>query len=229
MKNRLILSLCLLIALLAFATPAYAHRPMWGDSLGPIEIEDAAVSYAFYQQLKADEIDVFYFEGRQGEKFHAGIEIPDIAAYQEYNVSMALFGPGLPALEDESQLPPEYPEDLGAFLVSPKVTENFFEPFTQTNYLGRQTLDITLPADGQYYIIVWQMQGQAGKYVMDVGSKEEFGFLDLFAFPVWWVHVHWYFEHYLLIGSVSVVILALIGWTAFSKVRRISKGSSHVN
>ena len=229
MKNRLALSLSLLLILLAVATPVHAHRPMWGDSLGPVEIEDVSVSYAFYQKLNADEIDVFYFEGRKGENLHAGIQIPDIAAYQNYSVNIALFGPGLPMPEDETQLPPEHPEDLGGLTLTSQVTENYFEPFTQTNYLGRQALDMTLPADGQYYIIVWHPQGEAGKYVMDIGRKEQFGILDMFAFPIWWIRVHWYFEHYLLVGILAAALLTVLSWILYSQVRRSSKGTSHAN
>ncbi len=225
MKHRLIPSLGLLAILLAFATPVLAHRPMWGESLGPIEVDDISVSYAFYQTLKQDEVDVFYFEGGKGETFHAGIQIPDVEEYKAYSVNVALFGPGMPTVENEAQLPPEHPEDLGALIFESKVSEDFFEPFTQTNYLGRQKIDITLPEDGLYYMVIWQPDGIAGKYVMDIGYKEKFGLPDLFLFPVWWLRVHWYFEHYALI----IISLGLFTGAVVYLLYRARKGKTNVN
>ncbi len=225
MKHRLIPSLGLLAILLAFATPVLAHRPMWGESLGPIEVDDISISYAYYQTLKADEVDVFYFEGGKGENFHAGIQIPDVSKYKGYSVNIALFGPGLPTVEGEAQLPPEHPENLGALIVESKTDKDFFEPFTQTNYLGRQNIDITLPEDGLYYLVIWQPDGTAGKYVVDIGHKEKFGLLDLFLFPIWWLRVHWYFEHYVLVIISLVLFIGAVGYLGY----RSRKGKSNAN
>ncbi len=222
-KYRLFIwTLCLAAILFAVPTPAQAHCPMWGDTLGPVEIEDISVSYAFYQQLKADEIDVFYFEGRQGQSIHAGIQIPDLAKYKDYSVNLALFGPSLPQ-PDEAMLPSEHPEDLGALIAPSEVSAGFFEPFTQTNFLGRQSLNTTLPADGQYYILVWHPNDEAGKYVMDVGRKEVFSLIDLFVFPIWWLRVHWYFEHYIAIITIAVLIALVAAILVFRRLRSIHK------
>jgi len=222
-KYRLVIcTLCLAAILFAVPIPAQAHRPMWGDTLGPVEIEDITVSYAFYQQLKADEIDVFYFEGNQGQSFHAGIQIPDLARYKDYSVSLALFGPDLPQ-PDEAMLPPEHPEDLGALIALSEGSEDFFEPFTQTNFLGRQSLNTTLPADGQYYILVWHPSEESGKYVMDVGRKEVFSLIDLFIFPIWWLRVHWYFEHYIAIITIAILTALIISVFVFRRFRSTHK------
>ncbi len=205
----------LLLLIIPFAS-ASAHRPMWGESLGPIELESISTSYAFYQTLKADEIDVFYFEGKRGDKLHAGIQIPDISALKDYGVTLALFGPEFPKPE-ESQLPPEHPEDLGAIIAATEVTEDFFEPFTQANYWGRQNIDTTLPADGTYYIIVWHPEGKAGKYVIDTGFAEVFSILDIFVFPIWWVRVQIFQEYYARVTVFFGVLIFAIGYFIYRK------------
>lgn len=212
-----ILPLLFVLFLFSF-TIASAHQPVWGEAFGPIEIEDTSTSYAFYQTLPADEVDVFYFEGKQGENFRGGIQIPDIRALENYGLSVALFGPGFPAPE-ETQLPPEHPEDLGAVIYPSEVTEDFFEPFTQAQYWGRQEFNVTLPADGTYYIIVWQPEGKPGKYVMDTGYAERFGFFDIFLFPVWWVRVALFHQYYARLVIAGAIVLAL----AFFAYRRYRK------
>ncbi len=217
--KRFFLLLCLFTLTLAFATPVLAHRPMWGESLGPTEVDDISISYAFYQTLQQDEIEVFFFEGKAGDKLHAGIQIPDNGRYEDYNVTVALFGPGLKQA-DPAQLPAEYPEDLGAVIFESEVTEPFFEPFTQTNYLGRQQINLTLPEDGTYYILVWNTNNVTGKYVIDIGYREVFTPLDMLIFPFWWMRVQWYFEAYIL---ASLPVAALLGLFGAAVYRRISR------
>jgi hypothetical protein len=221
MKRKALFIFLLLIIPLSSVS---AHYPIWGDALGPIKIDSVSTSYAFYQTLQADEIDVFYFDGKQGDNFHAGIQIPDIAALKNYGVSIALFGRGFPQPE-ESQLPPEHPEDLGAVIYPSEVTEDFYEPITQANYWGRQELDLPLPADGAYYLIVWQPEGKPGKYVMDTGYAEEFGLLNFFLLPIWWVRVQIFHQYY---ARLVIVISAIVCAIGFSLYRRF-KRRHHVN
>jgi hypothetical protein len=86
------------------------------------------------------------------------------------------------------------------------MSADFFEPFTQTKYWGRQQIDLSLPANGAYYLLVWQPDGQPGKYVLDTGYEEVFQLADLIRFPVWWLRVHIFFGH----GPVLALAGALI-------------------
>ena len=88
MKRKALFIFLLLIIPLSSVS---AHQPIWGDVLGPIEIDGIITSYAFYQTLQADEVDVFYFEGKKGDNFRAGIQVPDIPALENYGVTIALF------------------------------------------------------------------------------------------------------------------------------------------
>ena len=189
---------------------ASAHQPVWGED-GIITISNLVTSYAFYRDLPADKVDVYTFEGKAGQSLHAGMQIPAIKGLENYTVTMALFGPGLPEA-DHDQLPAEHPEDLGALIFQTAKGEDFFESFTQTTYWGRQSIETTLPEDGIYYLIVWQPENIAGKYVMDTGSTESFGPDALFLFPVWWIRVHLFFDHgvYLLAGAIILTAGAFI-------------------
>jgi hypothetical protein len=74
-----------------------------------------------------------------------------------------------------------------------------------------------LPADGEYYIVVWQPEGIAGKYVLDSGRAEVFGFGDLFRFPIWWIQVHIFFGHGPYLLGTGVVVLGLIAFTIIKR------------
>lgn len=198
----------LLLSLIVPAATVSAHKPIWGEENGTIEIPDLVTSYAFYRDLPSGKVDAYYFAGKEGQQFSFGVQIPDLKDLQNYEVTVALFGPGLPEA-DETQLPPDHPEDLGALIFPSIITDNFFEAFTQTNYLGRQKISTTLPADGDYYLIVWQPDGLAGKYVLDTGRAENFTPGDLFLFPIWWIQVRVYFgQGPTLLAIASVFLLA---------------------
>ena len=57
--------------------------------------------------------------------------------------------------------------------------EDFFEPFTQAYYWGRQRVYINLSEPEKYYLVVWQPNGNNGKYVLDIGTEEVFGIGDI--------------------------------------------------
>lgn len=201
-----ILYLLILLGLLFPLSSAAAHRPIWGEQYGPIEIPDLRTSFAVYRNLDAGQIDVYTFVATAGQDLHAGIQIPAVNGLEEYGVTAALFGPGLPEV-DPGALPPDYPEDLGALVFPSSVSAGYFEPFTQTNYWGRQQIDLPLPANGAYYLLVWHPDEQPGKYVLDTGYEEVFSPADLFQFPVWWLRVHIFFGHGLALALPGALIL----------------------
>lgn len=205
--------LMFLLMMAAAAVPAAsAHRPLWSGAEGEIiEIPDMSTSFALYQELsQPGQVDIYEFQAEMGDELYAGINIPQIDGLESYGVSMALVGPDLPTAES-SQLPIEAPEGMGALLFPSQPSEDFYEPFTQTRFWGRQTAVSMAPADGSYYLLVWNPEGETGKYVVDVGRKEVFSAGDLLRFPVWWVKVHIYFEHtpYLLAAAGLMLAAAV--------------------
>lgn len=212
-----------IFVLLIPLSSAAAHRPLWGEQYGPIEIPNLHTSFAIYRDLAVDQIDVYTFEANAKQELHAGIQIPAVDGLKDYGVSAALFGPGLPEANLAS-LPPDHPENLGALVFPSSVSADFFEPFTQTRYWGRQEIDLSLPADGMYYLLIWQPEGRPGKYVLDTGRAEVFEPADLFRFPIWWLRVHIFFGH----GSALSLLGALILFAGtLLVIRKSRKGANH--
>ena len=214
-----------LLTFLLKTSPTSAHRPATAAE-GVTEIPNITTSFAYYQKLTtADQIDQFSFTAQAGEFFHAGINIPAISGLENYGVILALIGPGLPELPAGTL--PDYEDDnhhhdtqvaehahVATGLVVPSVSsEDFYEPFTQTNYWGRQTLELDLPSSGEYTLLIWNPVGQTGKYVLDTGVEEVFGPTDLFRFPIWWIDVHAFFGHtpYMLAAGLGLAVLVILG------------------
>ena len=242
-RNRnIMLLLATLMAFVAVNT-AYAHRPVTAGGEGIITIPDPSTSYAYYEMLDGGDVDVYTVSAEASQFFHAGINIPQIDGLETYGVSLALLGPGLPALANEAlpALPDDHDAESGAhshngdaawsdrlgmdsltgMVVASHKSEDFHEPFTQTNYWGRQVVELNLPETGTYYLLVWHPQGMAGKYVMDTGRAEVFGPGDLFRFPIWWLQTHIYFEHTAgLIAGAAGLLLLVIGALALPRLRR---------
>jgi hypothetical protein len=233
MMRKILLSLALLLSLLSLPLfSVSAHRPGWGEDEGVTEIPNLRTSFAFYRVLEAAPpgsfdptqdthdldsaaqfgyIHLYRFEAQAGQNLYGGINIPSISGLEDYAVSLALVGPGLP-LEDVDALPLAVPEEgLGAVIFPTQVSEDFFEPFTLTRYWGRQSMDLELPESGPYFLVVWNPDGQPGKYVMDTGRAEEFSPGDIFRFPVWWVQVHLFFEHGPALAAAAGLLALLIG------------------
>jgi hypothetical protein len=121
----------------------------------------------------------------------------------------------------EAHLPAEVVADLasgayGGVIVESVKSEDFYEPFTQTDYWGRQTLELDLPESGTYYLMIWQPQGETGKYVLDTGREEVFGPADLFRFPLWWIETRLYFEQTLpIVGALGLMVAAVLGLVVY--------------
>jgi hypothetical protein len=223
MRRLILFHLMTSILLITSVIPVSAHRPDWGDQNGATRIEDIQVSFAFYRELKTtDQVDVYEFDARAGEHLHAGINIPDLPELQDFGVSVAMFGPGLPAANESTHgsLPADHPEDLGMLVFESQKSENFFESFTQTNYLGRQQIEVDLPEDGTYYLLVWHPSGERGKYVLDVGRREVFGMGDLFLFPVWWIQARIYFGQGPQIIAVAFMVIMGAALALFTVILR---------
>ncbi len=211
------------------AAPASAHRPVWGDGTanGVMPIENLSTSFAFYRDISAAaQAEVYTFEAKAGEHLHAGINIPAIPGLENYGVSVALLGPGLPAV-NHALLPENHPENLGGLIFPTARGADFYEPFTQTNYWGRQRVELDLPQTGTYYLLVWQPDGLPGKYVLDTGSAEVFGPADLLAFPGWWVRVHMFFGesfYGLEFGLAAATLTAVVAaaWFAWQRRRKLA-------
>lgn len=245
MPKQIQISLVLLLTLVVSFTLvpwASAHRPEDGIDDGLTIIPSPAVSYAYYQEFDgSSNFHAYTFDAQAGQFFHAGINIPQIEGLEDYGVTLALLGPGLPAMEAGISSQPhshssqeagdshaheaafEVPnwlnlDGLGGIVVENQPGEDFFEPFTQTNYWGRQVLELTLPETGRYYLLVWNPEKEPGKYVLDTGREEVFGPADVLRFPIWWLNTRLYFEQGpALFGAFSAVFFGIAGLVVYRR------------
>jgi hypothetical protein len=238
--KRIVFTLVVITLLALPLSTVSAHRPGWGEDEGVTEIPNLRTSMAYYRELdaagpggldsatdphdldsaaQARYVHLYRFDGQAGQNLYGGINIPTIRGLEDYAVTVALVGPGLPA-DGRAALPLAVPEeDWGALIFPSVVSEDFYEPFTQTNYWGRQNINLPLPASGSYYLVVWNPQGLPGKYVLDTGRAEEFSAGDLLRFPVWWLRVHLFFEHGPALASAAGLAVLLFGAVIWKKRR----------
>jgi PGF-CTERM protein len=166
--------------------PALAHQPFFEDKEftfdSPGHIRDPAISTAMYATLETPtNVDYYDFNGSKGESIFLSITIPQIAGQENFAPTIALMGPCLPNVDLPNNV--TKPQYSGALILPPPANATpFFEPFSRTSYWTRQEQNVTLPANGRYFVAVWDDKGQIGRYVFVIGYKEVLGG-DL-AFPL---------------------------------------------
>jgi hypothetical protein len=179
MKRARTLMMLLMAAMLLLLTPrpAEAHQPYFEDDdwtpASAYRVKDPTVSTALYATLdRRDDVDYVRFTGRAGQSILIGLTIPQIEGQENFTPTFALIGPGLPATRLPTRI--ETPPDTGARILraAPGEPISFFEPFSRTRYWERQEDRFVLPADGEYWVAVWNDAGQVGRYTLVVGDRE---------------------------------------------------------
>jgi hypothetical protein len=153
-----------------------AHQPFFESqditADMPWQIKDPSISTALYASLESQEdVDYYAFNGSKNQSILLSITIPQIAGQENFTPAMALMGPGLPPFD----LPKRIEKSQGSgvqFLPPPKNPTPFFEPFTRTSYWTRQEQNVTIPENASYAVAVWDDEGQPGRYVFVIGTKE---------------------------------------------------------
>ena len=175
------------------ASVAQAHKPMQvgGEAEGhSIEeakrIEDPQVSQVFYTELRpGSRADYWEFRGDQGEELPVQIGVPKIGRLEGFRPAAVLIGPSLPSAPEG--VPAEVPEGIGAVEIGFQPgaeTEEFFEPFSRTSSWVTPEYKEPFPASGEYYVAVYDPEGEGGKYWLVVGGEERFGPRDWLGLPV---------------------------------------------
>ncbi len=156
---------------------AAAHQPYFEDddwtADAPYTAPDPTVSTALYATLdNRQDVDYVTFTGQAGQRVLVGLTIPQIEGQEAFAPTLALIGPGLPAVELPDGI--EAPPDTGGIVLAPPPgpARAFFEPFSRTRYWERQEDRFTLPADGDYVVAVWHPEGAVGRYTLVVGDRE---------------------------------------------------------
>lgn len=165
------------VLLVTGARTAAAHQPYFEDddwtAGAPYTVQDPTVSTALYATLdNRQDVDYVTFTGQAGQRVLVGLTIPQIEGQEAFAPTLALIGPGLPAVELPAGI--EAPPGTGGILLAPPPgpARPFFEPFSRTRYWERQEDRFTLPADGDFVVAVWHPEGAVGRYTLVVGDRE---------------------------------------------------------
>lgn len=214
MNRRLAVALLSFFVLFNFA-PADAHKPIQSDGKNlsyenALQIPDHKISLVVYEELEIYQTKFYSFEAKKGESFYASIVIPKLDHLESYKPSLALAGEGI-QIQNIHNIDAELPPggivvyDYDGIIPS----KEFYEPFGQTTYWDRQEIQISIPEDGTYYIMVFDSQGFPGKYSLAVGTIEDFSMIDFFTvLPSAWFETKLFFGDYF---SLSIFFTLLIG------------------
>ena len=192
-----------------------------------LTFSNPATLKVFQASLQPGRPDYYAFQGAKDTVVQVKLDTLRLVGQDNFAPSLALFGPGLPpATPDELQL---FPFSLPAgdgLLVSaesapisptgqvPPVPTRFDEAWTQAGYWERQSLLNQLPQDGTYYLAVYNLNQQSGKYALFVGDKPEAGLRETLTFPVTWARLHYWFDDLwwptLALAGVGLAIIFLL-------------------
>lgn len=188
MTSKLLSVLSVLAAALLLTQRASAHTPFFPDRdiSSPDKawpVGDYSISWAFYARLAPAAAPQYYaIDGRAGTRLYVTLEVPVIAGLEEFRPSVAVIGPGLPAVAAPRGI--RGPTGAGGSIANDDRTSprpQFFEPFSRTRYYRGPQIDLSLPDDGRYYVVVFDATGSTGKYTLAIGTREVFGGGD----PAW--------------------------------------------
>lgn len=220
----LILSVILIFASI---NSAFAHKPIQSDGTNTdydsaLIIPDHKISWAIYEELQPSQTRFYKFDAKKNESFYSSIVIPKMDRFENFKPSLTLISKGIEVKgthEINSAIP-----DGGVITYTYRgeiPSKEFYEPFTQTTYWERQEIRINIPADGEYYIAVSNIQGFAGKYSLAVGTIEDFTMSDFFStLPLAWIQTKIFFEDYFSVGIIFSLITVIPGIFIARKIKK---------
>jgi hypothetical protein len=170
-------------------TTAQAHKPSFGGPYArwveAYDVADTSISIVVYQELTCEYDEVWLrFEAKAGEPLFFQLGVPVVDRLEAERPAIALLAPGLPPVDLPFALPP----DVGGQVWRSDDVEtpsDFFEPFTQTASWVWIEQTITLPEDGDGYLVAYIPAGTNGKAWVAVGTVEDFSNVDPTDFVGW--------------------------------------------
>jgi hypothetical protein len=168
-----------------------------------LSFTDPSTLKVFQSNLQTGRPDYYAFQGAKDTIITLKLDTLRLVGQDNFSPSLALFGPGLPPLtpDEQSLFPYSLPAGYGLLLSAEsapisqtELPTRFDEPWSQSGYWERQSILNQLPEDGTYYLAVYNLRGQSGKYALFVGDKPEAGWRETLTFPVTWARLHYWFE-----------------------------------
>ena len=177
---------------------AQAHKPYydgnWTTAESAYEVEDPDISIVVYHQVRCNKPELWLtFEANPSEDVWVQLGTPLIERLTDYRPSMAVLGPGLPALGADD-VPFEVPEGLGGIVYPSDEAYVFDEPFTQTSSFILAEDWVTMPEAGTAYLVAWDPDNQTGKLWLAMGVVEDFSDVGFDQFGEWDVAVNNFHE-----------------------------------
>jgi hypothetical protein len=161
---------------LAGSDRAQAHQTILIGSEGleratATHITDADIAWAVWGALPEGATQHLAFVRPASGMFRARVLVPTRQANLQLNPWLALVGPGL---ERPAGLEGVLREGEGAILVPPPESREL-EMFQDVPFpvIAGASFETPLPADGPYYLLVFDPSGQGGSYLIDTGYLQD--------------------------------------------------------
>ena len=196
----------------AFAHKLISHDDSHRDYESALVIPDHKISWAIYENLGTNEAKYYTFDAKKGDSFYASIVIPKIPGLEFYSPTINFIEPN----NDESKFVVEKFLYEGDYPGS-----EFYEPFGQVTYWERQEINLEIPYDGKYFLVVADEKNQSGKYSLAIGTIEDFSGADFFTIlPKAWFDTKIFVNDYFSLLIFFAILFSIIGLPIFFSVKR---------
>jgi len=222
LKNRNLLAALLLVVSLVVLLPASseAGKPIYKDAgeettLAKAKVipdsTGAGVAYSYYADLGAGKVDIYQIYAKAGQQPKLSLAAPRFDDLKGFTPSLALVGPGI---SSTASLPINVPQGMGVVTLDYTGDPNARgtgsdQASGKPIWLG-QSYNTAYPQENPYYLIVWDKQGRAGKYILSLGENEENGLFDILKFPYTWVKLQLWFGNWLAVGIALLVVIVVV-------------------
>jgi len=208
------------------ATAALAHSPVFPEenhsTQTAYEINDPVKSWAIYTALEHEDLaDYYKFTVSQGDKIQLSLIVPDSPSKLGFLPSFALLVPGN-TQNDSVPAYIEVPAGYGTVVVNgADPGQAVYEPFTPGWFYEVSNLRMNAPADGTYYVVVFNhMQHnddtlthahQDGNYGLVVGYIESFTPMELISVPYSALEIYRWEGQSRLITLLPIILVLIVG------------------
>lgn len=188
--------------------PQYA-----GDSLATsLPLAGFRQKRLLFGELTAPEqVHVYSAECRAGERIRVQMLAPVLAHEAAVTPAVAVVAQSLPYSADVRKLPFELPAGFSAVVASPpgELMTPMQDLLTGATYYPGPSIDTRTLVGGRCYLVVWNPQGQIGKYVLQTGYGWPLRWRYWLQLPYYWWQIRGWFGLSRRSGYAVLAALAL--------------------